>query len=355
MVNLTEASKFGKRASRWFLVSALIVLATLILIFLGRSVKNALFPPKPPPSTVAFGKLPPLDVSEGVKAKKSINYALETISGDLSALASEAKVFKIALGVSTFGALERTKMTVSSIGFGEPRRVEGLIAEFVDPDDENRIITIDAISGNFELKSNYVNDLAVVSSRPGSVDEAVSVATRFFNHFGLENEQFPPEKIETTFYKPEGAGLVEVPILSLANLVLVNFTRADIDKIKVISPQDKVSPARALVAKDKVVAAELSKATFALNKFATYPLKGTLRAFEDLKNGKGAFNKQPENNYFAIRDVAIAYLETKKYQEFLQPVYVFKSDRGLIAFVAAVDEVWTLDNSTPPLPPLPRD
>jgi len=61
-----------------------------------------------------------------------------------------------------------------------------------------------------------------------------------------------------------------------------------------------------------------------------------------LKAGYAAFNKNPQDlERFPIRDVALAYLETRNSQGFLMPVYVFKSDKGLVAYVPAIDETWT--------------
>ena len=80
------------------------------------------------------------------------------------------------------------------------------------------------------------------------------------------------------------------------------------------------------------------------HKFSTYPLKEVTKAFEELKNGEGALNKEIEGTVFPIRDVEIVYLETENYQPYLQPVYLFKSDNNLAAYVPAVDENWVSGN-----------
>ena len=69
-------------------------------------------------------------------------------------------------------------------------------------------------------------------------------------------------------------------------------------------------------------------------------MKGVDKAYQELQEGKGVFNKEIDTNFFPIRDVSLGYLETEVFQKYLQPVYVFRSDEGLLAFVSAVDESW---------------
>ena len=121
----------------------------------------------------------------------------------------------------------------------------------------------------------------------------------------------------------------------------MSFKRNSLEALKVTAPKKNTPPVKAQVSERRIVAAELSRLSIKPNKFATYPLKETNKAFEQLKAGLGAFNKVPTTSIIPVRDVVLAYLETRKYQNYLQPVYVFKSDNGLMAYVAAVNDSWT--------------
>jgi len=344
MTTLTETAIFSRKFLIWVISGIGLIIILVLLLTLGGTIKNILLPPKPPPATVAFGKLARLDLSEGIKSPVGITYSVETIKGELPSLPSTIKVFAIQPEESSFGALERTKITVAKIGFNQnPKEISGNTVKFQDTKEEDRILTIDIASGNFQLESNYLNNPEIISSRPKSIDEAIEIASTFFSNFNINKNDFPKEKVDTFKYRLDGISLTETPALSTANLVEVNFKRADLDNISVVSPQEKQAPLEALVSKDKVVKAQLSQLFVKKNEFSTYPLKGTNRAFEDLKAGRGTFNKNLKGTTFPIRDVTIAYLETKNPQEFLQPVYVFKSDEGLAAYVAAVDDVWVKD------------
>ncbi len=343
MPTLSEASEFSKKTfiKVVFVAGALLALFTLWTI--GNSIKNSLFPPSPPPATVAFGKIPKLDLSEGIRPPAGINYKIETISGQLPQLGEKIKVFSFGGEESSFGQIETTKALVSQIGFTrEPQNLDLRLLKFTDPKEETRTITINTASGNFEFTSNYTQDTRVISSRPRNVDEAKQAAINFLNNFNFELSEFPPEKIESRTLRIDGNNLVETPALVNANLVEVNFIRADIDKIPVISSRENLPVVQVLVSQNRVVAASLARQLVEKHKFATYPLKGAGRAFEDLKSANAAFNKfPPDSEIFAIRDVSLAYLETKTSQGFLLPVYVFKSDNGLIAYVSAISDDWT--------------
>lgn len=344
MVSLTEAVAIWQKALRKLAIAVSIVVLLIVLIIIGKNIKNALIPPPPQPATVAFGKLPKIDFSEGVKTPSNINYTIETISGDLPQLPSKLKVFEVVENDPSFGALEQTKIIAARLKFEDnPKEVISNTAKFIDPREDGRNLTIDIVNGNFKLETDYVNNLDIISKRPRSIEDTIKETSNFFANFGINTKDFPSDKVETKTYRIDGGNLVETPALTNANLVRVNFLRADIDGTSVINPKAEKVPAWALVSDRKIVEAELWQLPIAKHRFSTYPLKSASKAFEDLKAGKGAFNKALKNNSFPIRDVYLAYLETKNHGGFLQPVYVFKNDDELIAYVAAVDNQWAND------------
>jgi len=340
VTNLTETASFSRKSFIWVLRLVGVIIILILLISLGRVLKNTIFPPKPLPATVAFGKLPKPDLTEGIKPSAGITYKIETISGQLPTLPNTAKVFAIVANESSFGALERTRTIVSKLGFTqEPQKISGNIYKFQNTK-EGGTITIDISSNNFILEGDYFNNPEIISTRPRSLEDAVDLAKDFFSNFDLVWEEFPKDRIQTSTLRLDAGQLTETPSLSSANLVRVNFQRASLDGLNIISPQEDRPPAQALVSERKVVEAELSKLSTAHNEFATYPLKGTAKAFEQITSGQGALNKRPTGANIPIRSVDLCYLETKNYQSYLQPVYAFKSDDGLIVYVAAVDDFW---------------
>ena len=345
MATLSQTSEISKKTFvGGLIVVGLIFLAILTFRF-GVTVKNMLFPAPPLASTVAFGKIPKLDISEGVKPPDKIDYKVETISGGLPKLAHEIKVFKIDFPRLSFGDLERTKAQVANAGFKkEPESITERTATFRNSTSPDNVITINITSGNFVMGSDYLHKQELTKSGFSSVDMAIEIARNFFNRLRVDFSSIDQKGPKTQQLKFDGQTLDQAVSLSSTNLVKVLFERLPIDKFKIISPRLDTSPALALVSQTEVLEAKVSMHDIKKHKFSTYPLKEITKAFGELKKDQGAFNKEIEGKVFPIRDVEIVYLESENYQEYLQPVYLFKSDNNLAAYVPALDENWVNGN-----------
>lgn len=340
-MSLTDTASFSRKAFRWILIFLGAVIALFVFFLVGRALINLIFPPSPPPPTAAFGKLPKLDFTEGISASSNMEYIIETISGDLPVFEDKARVFRISPGDATFGSGEKIKKLASKLNFDpNPQGLSGNIYQFLDPKEVGRTLSIDVSNFNFVLDSEFYNQTKLIAQNAGDEKNAIDAAYDFFTPFNFDPLDFPIDTAKTRLLRIDGQNLVEVPAVIDANVIEVSFFRSEIDKFEVISSNAEKPPAVAYVSKRKIVRAKLNKQDIRLNEFATYPLRGTQAAFEDLTAGKGAFNKQPDNNNFAIREVKLGYLENEGVQEYLQPVYLFKSDDGLIAYVSAVSDTW---------------
>ena len=345
MANLTSTVIFSKKAL--FLLGAIIALLIIIIIssrFIGQFA-DIFFPPAPIPATVAFGKIPKIDFSEGIKPVGDIHYTVETISGNIENLASSAKVFEISEPIPIFGNLQEAIERAKGAGFrAETSELGGGIIKFVDPQNNSRLLTIETTSQSTTLESQYLNKLEIVTAKLRSTNDAKNTAINFFGSLKLPLKDFPSEKVFLENYKVEMGTLVKSLALADTNLVKVIFTREDIDMLPVISADFNNPPVYALATDKEVVEASYIFGNIQKYKFSTYPLKGTKQAFEDLKMGRGALNIMPTSNVFPIRGVILGYLETKKHQPYLQPVYIFMSDDGFMAYVAAVSDLYTIEN-----------
>lgn len=345
MTSLADTALFSKKFLIWLGMGIGGVFLIFIFWTIGKYIKNAVSPAKPLPALVAFGKIPKEDLSEGIKSKSGITYLIETVSGDLPQLSANAKVFEIDQKESSFGALENVKQIVTSMGFsGQPELLEDNNVVFkLNNQDQNKTLKINIISQNLDFETGFVNDREIINGKPNTIEAAINSASEFFGRFNFDTDEFPKEKAETKLLRIDGIILTGVPAFSSANLVEVVFRRVDVDKIPVIYPRESIAPAKALVSGKGIAKAEINKNDVNYFKFSTYPLKGAKSAFEELRAGKGFFNKEFSETQFTIRDVFLAYLETQTAQKYLQPIYVFKSDNGLVAYVDAVDGKWIVN------------
>ncbi len=340
MANLTATAQFSRKAFVVSMIVLSVALAGFLAYTFSASLRDSLFPP-PIVAIAAFGKLPPVSFSEGVPAPANVSYTLETISGNLPALPSIVNVFGIKQPLPSFGDLEETKKLAIAGGFRDQTGTIGTKATFVNSQ-TGTTLTIDTVSKNFSVSSDYFNNQKVLSGHPKTEEEAISSAKRYVNGFGLSDSDFPKANIKTFNLKVDGTKLSDVPSVTASNLIQVNFGRADLNKIPVIYPNLKNPNLWVLVSANGVVAAKDSLRTIQKYKFSTYPLKGVQKAFDDLKAGKASYNKVLTGTNFPIRSVSLAYLETGVSQAYLEPVYVFKSDEDLFAYVNALDDSWIM-------------
>lgn len=319
----------------------------MVFLGIGKSIKKAIFPPKPLPATVAFDKLPSAELSDGYKAPGNVNFSLETISGGFSNLPTGAKVFAIGHGESSFGDLERIKIKAEEIGFRDPPvEISPGVFKFVDRENENKTLTVESLTENFTMQTDFATDPEIINIRPESDKTAIDAATRFFERYDLDLSDFPADKIETRKLRIDGGNLTETPALSNANLIEVNFHRGDMDSMPVFWARKNEAEISALVSASDVVQAKVNVIGVLKHKFATYPLKDPAKAFEELKKGAAFFNQPVTSSQVAIIDVSVGYVLGEKTKDFLQPVYLFKGADGLFGYVGAVDDIWLNGSSS---------
>jgi hypothetical protein len=75
---------------------------------------------------------------------------------------------------------------------------------------------------------------------------------------------------------------------------------------------------------------------------ATYGLKTSATAWEELQNGKGYIARYPTDGStnVIIRNAYLAYYDSLDPQTYLQPVFVFEGDNDFLAYVPAVASPW---------------
>lgn len=347
MASLTITALYSKK----ILFGFSIFLGSLLLLFIvftfGKSIFEMMFPLKPDPALVAFGKLPKLPLTEGTRPPKNVTYKIETVSGDLKELKTKLKVFAIEVNnAPKFGDLGSANSKAQKAQFVlPPTGVVSEVATYTDVANKSRILTIDTISGDMSLKTDYLNNIDAISSQIKDEGAVKSTAQTFLSTFGLDPASYPKEKITTTRYKIDGGKLTEAISGSSTNLISVNFNRAELDTIPVVYSSFDRPKVTALASAAGVVSAKATLTKIQEYRFSTYPLKGINKAFADLQAGKVIYNKELNGSEFAIRDVSLAYLDTDSAQAFLEPVYVFTGDGGLAAYVSAISDAWITTKS----------
>lgn len=343
MSSLTKTAFFTKKFIITFLIVAVLAISYFVLRPTGKKIWETIFPPPGEPALVAFGKLPELELAAGIKPPVNVVYKIETVTGNLKELEKQLKVFEIKEPIAAFGDLGKANKIAETFQFlTPPALVEGGKAHYFHRNDPDKTLTIELTTGNSTLESNYLNKQDVLTAMPKNEKDSKQLANHFMENFALESKGFPDKNITFVKYRIENGKLTEAVSLSAANLMQVNYNRADIDKVPVVSELYDKPKVMVLVSAEDIVAANFSVVNIEKYKFSTYPLKGVKKAFDDLKNGKAIYNKELKEDTFAIRDIGLGYLEVSRDVPYLQPVYIFKSDEGLAAYVPAVSDEYLI-------------
>ena len=342
MASLTITALYSKKII--FLLSiflGLLIVSILVFMF-GKGIFAMIFPPEPDPALVAFGKLPELSMTEGNRPPTNVTYKIETVSGDLKELKAKLKVFAIDISTAPkFGDLNGANVKAKKAQFAIPAiSVADNVATYIDSLNNGRILTINTITGDLSLKSDYLNNTDLITNQIKDDKATKIIAQTFMSTFGLDFTTYPKEKINTVRYKIDGGKLTEAVSSATTNLFQVNFNRTDLDAIPVVYPSFDRQKVSVLASATDVVGAKALISKIQEYRFSTYPLKGIKKAYADLVAGKAIYNKELIGGEFPIRDVSLAYLDTDLQQPFLQPVYVFSGDDGLAAYVGAVADIW---------------
>ncbi len=387
-MTLHNTAEFLKKAgiASSIALGAIIVIA--IFFRIGVVIKNIMFPPKIEPANQAFGKIPPLEFPQST-VKGEFEYSIDTPTQALPEFADRLIVYPIINPTGNLLNLETVKKKVTSLGFVDNTGTTlleiplgGDNYQWEETTGLQRKIIYDTVSLNFTLSSEYLKSNTVIKadSIRSMKDEKMALETvqGFLN--GIE--AFPPDidldKTNKTdpkiayLTKPQLYSIIYGELtpttsLSRTQVIRVDIYQKDINytltagtsndlyrfqdfelKLPILYPYPPYSTMNFLVASGEtnaeVVSAKYTHQTPNLEPKpneppATYPIKTSDEAFNDLKAGNGYIAGYKGNDSQILIDkVYLAYFLGEVKQEYLMPVVVFEGPNGFFAYVSAVKE-----------------
>lgn len=340
-MNLTEIAFWSRAAIKY----TLIFVAILILGKLGWSLVfglyTSIFPPAPPPPTIAWGPLPALHFPEK-PGLSTFSYTLQTATGELPKLDVTLPVYFVPKQQISFLKLEEAQALANSLDF-EPAGVP--LSETIyrfSKEGTSRTLDINTVNKTLSLNYRLADSPELLTLKPKSQEDAANEARSFLSSGQLFTEDLQTGTVTYEFLRVEADQLIPAVSLSEANFVRVNFWRAPVQNIPVVTPYKNKANVWFLATGSenrelKLIAGEYHYFPIDLSQSSTYPLKTAQAAWDELVAGKGYVASYPaENTKIVVRKVYLAYYDSGTPQGFLQPVVVFEGDGNFSAYVPAV-------------------
>ncbi|OGG24336.1 hypothetical protein A3A79_04085 [Candidatus Gottesmanbacteria bacterium RIFCSPLOWO2_01_FULL_43_11b] len=348
MASLTETAYLTRRAINWAILTviAYVILRFLWGIFL--SLWLTVFPPKPPPPNHAFGKLPTLAFpTPSASPSGQLVFRLETIEGSVPRASESAAVYFMPKSPPNFLGIPKTQEFAKRLGLDPTPIAESKnIYRFQDPDTPLRRLRYDIVSNNFILRYEFGLDTELFPSQNLPLpDAAIAEARSMLQTHDLYQEDYVGGEVNTAFLKLIGNQLVTTSAASGADAIRVDFFRKLIGQMRVLSPTPDQAPISFILSgsrdnKKRILQLAYTYWPVDYKTFATYSLRTSLAAWQDLQSGNGYIARYPTGTTVVVRNIYLAYYDSLEAQTYLQPIFVFEGDGGFLGYVPAVNSDW---------------
>ncbi len=350
MASLTETAYYTRRAINWGIIAIIVYILLRILWAVFLNVWIILFPPKPPPPTHAFGKLPAIIFNASLESsQETISLTLETVSGGFPSMPNVARVYFMPKRTPNLLGITQAQDFVKKLKFDPtPFQESRTVYRFRDPQIVLRTIRYDIVSRNFIVRYAYEQDISVFTE--GKLDNPNAIkeeAVKVIQNLGIYQDDFVAGEQKVTLLKLVGNTLVPIRTIADTDAMRVDFFRGPVNKIPVVTQSSDEGQIRVLFSPSGDSSRRILELIYTYwpidyDTFATYSLRPVGQAWQELQNGQGYIAKYPVNGAkeAVVRNVYLAYYDSFDPQTYLQPVYVFEGDFEFRAYVPAIAPEW---------------
>lgn len=347
-MTLTELSYYFRKAAPFAILGVIVVLilyyGVQIVILVAQLNKPAQVEQSLPIDPV-FGTIPAPVIREATNSAL-FTYTLDTLEGEPITPETTGRVLFLPEATATFGFREKIFVMAQTLGFNTEivsyRLENNKTATFTD--DEQRL-EVDITNFNFDYEYNLLSQETerLNGARIPSQERIISTATDFLKNVGRYPAELARGKTNIIYlaFNPQTEQLTVVDGPENANMVEVDFYRADIDEIPVASPRYFNSQNYVILLfgpdDSKVIRARMQFFESSEEQTGVYPLRDGDTAWQALQEGGGYVVSAPQDtNQVSIKKMFLSYFDPDTYQPYLQPMYVFLGDNNYAAYVPAL-------------------
>ncbi|MDD4937446.1 MAG: hypothetical protein PHX34_00285 [Candidatus Shapirobacteria bacterium] len=343
-MSLTYTANLSRKIIKYGGLGIILFVILWTSITLGYKVYRAANPIYVAP-TKKYGILPKIVFPDKEKINK--NFTFEFANDIVPNFSDQARVYVIYRPNSSFLALEKDKETAKKFGFEtNPIEIKTGIYEFKN-EELNKTLTINVLDGSFELTYPYTKDQLLLNpTKMPTKTEAIEVASSFLEKGDKLTTDLKNGKKEVSYWKIESEILTAANSQAEANIARVDFYRAALNDLSVVSKDVGQASVSVLVSGSDVVDKKILEVKFKdldidNESFSTYPIKTANEAINDLNTGNYWPTSDVAANNVTIRKVYLAYFEPITLTNFLQPIFVFEGDNNFMAYIPAVSSSLT--------------
>lgn len=345
-MSLTETAFKTRRAINWSIIGVIGYILLRIFWSIVVALFLTIFPPQAAPPNHAFGTLPPLSFPiPDASPSSQLIYQLQTIEGTVPEASPSANVYFMPKKGSNLLALSAAQGFAKRLNFGTtpvPEISNKNLYRFDDPTTGLRHLWYDIVTTNFIVQYDYWLDTSIfLNNKVPSIQEAQAEARSFLQTYGLYPEDIKGGDIRVNYYRVGENSLQPVNSQSQADAVRVDFYRPNVAGTKIVSESLTQAPISVVLSgssntKKRVLKVNYTYWPIDYQTSATYALKTSAQAWQELQSGGGFILHYPSSPVVTVRSVYLAYYDSIAPQTYLQPVFVFEGDDGFVAYVPAV-------------------
>lgn len=341
MTTLTEASIASRKGVRYTIYFIIFFIIARSLLIASISLYKKVFPPAPAPATVAFGKLSKIPFPEF--QKKTINFGLETSSGDIPVFPDKAKVYFMPKVSSNLLSLDFATEKAKRLGFdSEPQQITESLYRYNHKTAPANLET-NIVTGAFSISYDLNVDPTPLNLHPSQPEVALTSIKSYLSSASLLPADLTGPN-ESQYLKTEGGGFIPALSLSDASLVRIDLFRKNYDELPAVTSKTSESNVWFMVSGvrergKEIIAGEYHYFPVDESQMATYPIKSGNVAWQEFLAGNyypASYGTTSDNDSIKIRKIYLAYYDSGVYTEFYQPVYVFEGDKDFVGYVPAV-------------------
>lgn len=344
---LTNVTFMGRQFIKFGLIFLVVLMVGRVTINGIVAYWKATHPEPPPPPTVGFGTLPPIDFPNQSEDEKPTSYKLETARGTTPDFGDRAKVFFMPSSSASLLADQNAKVVAANLGYVfEPETLTTELYRWNKSQPLLSTLEMNIRTNSFSITTNYLSlpELLVNSQVPSGFDAVDDVKTAL-DRAGLLSDDVATASGEIVYLKSLGGELAPAVSQSDADFIQIDINRNPIDNLfRMYTEEGYTGTINAILtgsfdSRDSIVELHYNYHEVNYDQVHTYPLRTSQSAWQLLQAGEGYVANKGTDDNAVIRTITLGYYDSFEEQEYLQPIYVFENpETGFLGYVSALDQ-----------------